>query len=132
MLNYSTRNEVIPVGEDGLGVDLKYCEINDCILRLIKVFPGSPCEEAGILVNEYIVGIKEGEYKCLQTFADALRKCIKQDCQFITLGICNGSGCTRLVTISAVAIDKWKTAKKGILGCELAEGWLHKFHPVLK
>jgi hypothetical protein len=46
-----------------------------------------------------------------------MKKLISEKRKFITLGISNSSGKTRLVPIAFTILDEWKIKKKGILGC---------------
>lgn len=68
----------------------------------------------------------------MQSFANAIKKILATNAKFITLGICNTQGITRLVPIPVLSLNQWKIQRKGILGCELAEGWMNKFRPIPK
>jgi hypothetical protein len=126
ILDYSLRREILPIVGGHLGVKVKQCRIRDCILRVTKVFPASPCEQLGITCNEYLVGLADADYDSLKTFAEALRALIaKRDT--ITMAVCNQTGRTRIVPLPLILLDEWKQANKGILGCELAEGWMNRF-----
>lgn len=45
----------------------------------------------------------------------------------INIIICDKYGKTRAVFLSLALLDEWKAYNKGILGCELAEGWANRF-----
>lgn len=126
-LDFSMRKEVLPISENHFGAKIKVTAINDCSLRVTKVFPNSPCELLGIAVQEYIVGLVEVEFTNLSSFAQALRRIISDQKEVLTLAICNQHGQTRLVPVSVTMIKEWSSSKQGILGCELAEGWMHRF-----
>ncbi|CAM6002391.1 unnamed protein product [Sphagnum balticum] len=76
ILDYSIRRETLPIISQQIGVKLKHTQIRDCILRITKVFPNSPCEKLAILQNEYIVGLLEGDFLNLKEFAEVLRRLI--------------------------------------------------------
>jgi hypothetical protein len=48
------------------------------------------------------------------------------------MAICNQHGRTRIVPIPLALLDEWRLHNKGILGCELAEGWMNRFKAKLK
>ena len=43
------------------------------------------------------------------------------------MAICDSNGHTRIVPVPFSLLDEWKNNNKGILGCELAEGWMNRF-----
>ena len=96
-------------------------------MRITKIFANSPCEKLGVVYDEYIVGLAEAEYENLKGFADSLRGLIAKRKEEITMAVCNQNGKTRLVSIPLQLLDEWKLTNKGILGCELAEGWMNRF-----
>lgn len=126
-LDFSMRKEVLPISENHFGAKIKVTAINDCSLRVTKVFPNSPCELLGIAVEEYIVGLVEAEFTNLSSFAQALRSIISDQKEVLTLAICSQHGLTRLIPVSVAMIQEWSSNKQSILGCELAEGWMHRF-----
>ncbi len=79
------------------------------------------------MCNEYLVGLAEADYDSLKTFAEALKALIAKRCDTITMAVCNQIGRTRIVPLPLILLDEWKKANKGILGCELAEGWMNRF-----
>ena len=101
--------------------------IRDCILRITKVFPNSPSQAMGIQVDQYIVGLTDAEYEDLKGFADSLRALIAAKNQNIGIGLCDHEGKTRVVNIPAKLLEDWRKTNRGILGCELAEGWMNRF-----
>ena len=62
VLDESTRKYKLPIHNRHIGLTVKQTTINDSILKVTKVFPGSPCEQVGIKAEEFIVGLVEAEY----------------------------------------------------------------------
>lgn len=81
----------------------------------------------GIQVDQYIVGLTDAEYEDLKGFADSLRALIAAKNQNIGIGLCDHEGKTRVVNIPAKLLEDWRKTNRGILGCELAEGWMNRF-----
>ena len=48
-LDYSLRQEVLPISHNHLGAKIKIMNVNDCSLKVTKVFPNSPSEKLGIV-----------------------------------------------------------------------------------
>jgi hypothetical protein len=69
----------------------------------------------------------EAEFTNLGTFAQALHSIIAAKKEVFTLAICNQQGMTRLIPVSVTILTEWRSGSQGILGCELAEGWMHRF-----
>lgn len=47
----------------------------------------------------------------------------------LSLGVCNHEGKTRIVSIPISELKEWGLKGRGLLGCELAEGWIHRWKP---
>ena len=47
-LDYSVRKETLPINQNHFGAKIKVTAVNDCALKVTKVFPNSPCERLGI------------------------------------------------------------------------------------
>jgi hypothetical protein len=107
----------LPIVNRHVGIKIKQCKIRDCILRITKIFPASPCEKLGITSDEYIVGLAEAEYDNLKGFADSLRNLISKRCEVITMAVCSQNGKTHIVAVPLALLDEWKQYNKGILGC---------------
>lgn len=123
----------LPIINKELGIQLKIDTINPCIFRVTKIFPGSPLDKHGVHLNEFIVGMLEGNYTCIKSFAEVVTSTtIHAPKSSITLGICDASGRTRMIKISVQDIKVWQLQGKGLLGCELGEGWIHKWKPILR
>lgn len=88
-LDYSSRKQTLEMKEGHVGIKIKMMRIRDCILRITKVFPNSPSQMMGILVDEYIVGLTDAEYEDLKGFADSLRALIAAKNQKIGIGLCD-------------------------------------------
>ena len=43
------------------------------------------------------------------------------------MAVCSQNGKTRIMTVPLTLLDEWKQYNKGILGCQLAEGWMNRF-----
>ena len=43
------------------------------------------------------------------------------------MAVCSHKGKTRIVAVPLAILDEWKQYNKGILGCQLAEGWMNRF-----
>jgi hypothetical protein len=43
------------------------------------------------------------------------------------MAVCNQNGKTRIVAVPYILLEEWMQSNKGILGCELAEGWMNRF-----
>lgn len=48
----------------------------------------------------------------------------------VSLGVCGDDGRTRIVVMPVAELKAWQAKRKGLLGCELAEGWIHKWKPL--
>jgi hypothetical protein len=73
------------------------------------------------------VGLLEADFDNLSSFAQALHGLIGMKKEVVTLGVCSQGGGVRLVAVAVGVLDEWKSHNQGILGCELAEGWMHRF-----
>ena len=108
-------------------------DINSCIFRITKIFPGSPLEKHNVATGEFIVGMLEGNYKCIKTFAQivtSVTMLAPKSC--VSLGVCGSNGKTRIIKIPVTDLKNWQSKGKGLLGCELGEGWIHKWKPSKK
>lgn len=105
-------------------------EINTCVLRITKIFQGSPLEQFNIRTGEFIVGMLEGNFTCIKTFAQLISSITAVAPKSnVSLGICGEDGKTRIVVVPVAQLKAWQAKRKGLLGCELAEGWIHKWKP---
>ncbi len=78
--------------------------------------------------DEYIVGMLRADYSSMKEFVEMIRQSIESRVEFITLGVCDLEGRTRLANVNVVELIKWKESfGVGYLGVELAEGWLNKW-----
>jgi hypothetical protein len=132
ILDYSTREEILPINQSSFGARIKVGPVTDCALRVIKIFANSPCDRAGIVVDDYIVGLLEADFTDITSFAQVLKALIASKRDVITLAVCNQDGVTRLAPIPLTLLESWRSNSQGLLGCELAEGWMHRFKPKIK
>jgi C-terminal processing protease CtpA/Prc len=86
-----------------LGLQVRLDDINSCILRITKVFQGSPLQKYNIQSGDFIVGVLEGNFNCIKTFAQLITNITTIAPKAnISLGICGEDGKTRIVIISVV------------------------------
>lgn len=72
----------------------------------------------------------EGTFSCIKSFAQLLSNItLNIPKGHISLGICGEDGKTKIISLSVTELKDWHAKGKGLLGCELAEGWIHKWKP---
>lgn len=104
-----------------LGLQVRLDEINTCVLRITKIFQGSPLQKYSIATGEFIVGVLEGNFSCIKTFAQLIANIsMLAPKSNVSLGICGEDGRTRIVVIPVSELKAWQAKRKGLLGCELA------------
>ena len=120
---------MLPINQSSFGARIKVGPVTDCALRVTKVFANSPCDRAGVMVDDYIVGLLEADFTNITSFVQVLKGLIAGRRDVITLAVCNQDGATRLAPIPLALLENWRASNQGLLGCELAEGWMHRFKP---
>lgn len=79
----------MPIVNRELGLQVRIDSINTCILRITKIFPGSPLQKYNIQTGEFIVGVLEGNFTCIKTFAELINSITQiAPKSNISLGIC--------------------------------------------
>jgi hypothetical protein len=90
-------------------------------------------ERHGVKANEdYIIGMLEYSYVSLKGFIAVIRQQIEQENTSINLGVFNNQKGLRIVKIDVKELLAWRSKGRGILGCELAEGWANRIKPYTK
>lgn len=83
-----------------LGIQVRLDDINTCVLRVTKIFQGSPLENHHIEVGDFIVGMLEGGFTCIKSFAQLVNSItVVAPKSNMSLGICGQDGKTRIVVI---------------------------------
>lgn len=87
-------------------------------MRVTKIFQGSPLQNHGIQVGDFIVGVLEGNFTCIKTFAQFLSSITALAPKSnVSLGICGEEGKTRIVVIPVSELKAWQAKRSGLLGC---------------
>jgi len=83
-----------------------------------KIFQGSPLQNHGIQVGDFIVAVLEGNFTCIKTFAQLLSSITALAPKSnVSLGICGEEGKTRVVVIPVSELKAWQAKRSGLLGC---------------
>lgn len=126
----SIRSVNVPLDGKSLGLVVRHEPLNECILKVVNVLKGSPMERHDIRPNEdYIIGMKEHPYTSLKAFMGVLKQLIEAEHGLVQLGVLNSRTRMRMVRIEVKELLQWRAKGKGILGCELAEGWANRIRP---
>ncbi len=85
---------------------------------MTKIFQGSPLQNHGIQVGDFIVAVLEGNFTCIKTFAQLLSSITALAPKSnVSLGICGEEGKTRVVVIPVSELKAWQAKRSGLLGC---------------
>lgn len=127
LVDQTIRSVNVHLEGRSLGMVVRHEPIDECILKVVHVIKGSPIEKHGIKANEdYIIGMIEHAYTSLKGFIGVLRQQIEQEDASVNIGVFNNQRGLRIVKIEVKELLAWKTKGRGILGCELAEGWANR------
>lgn len=87
-------------------------------MKITKIFTGSPLQKHNIQPGEFIVGVLEGSFSDIKSFAQLVSTITSVAPKSnISLGICGEEGRTRIVPVPVSEIKDWQSKGKGLLGC---------------
>ena len=85
---------------------------------MTKIFQGSPLQNHGIQVGDFIVAVLEGNFTCIKTFAQLLSSITALAPKSnVSLGICGEEGKTRVVVIPVSELKAWQAKRSWLLCC---------------